>query len=99
MTEPDAGEPDLAKQARKAASKAAKAAAREKRAADPAEERKTCDLCKTPQLMLYRCTIDSTRVWRMVCPTCWPSVSGGRPDGDAQHPFYKYGGTWKLLKR
>lgn len=32
----------------------------------------------------------------MVCGKCWPSVSGGVPDGVSQtHPHYRYGGLWK----
>lgn len=31
----------------------------------------------------------------MVCGKCWHTVSGGIVDGDAQHPYYRYGGLWK----
>ena len=31
----------------------------------------------------------------MVCGRCWPTVSGGVPDGDADHPHYQYGGLWR----
>ena len=32
----------------------------------------------------------------MVCGKCWPSVSGGVPDGDSsKFPHYQYGGLWK----
>ena len=26
---------------------------------------------------------------------CWKVASGGVPDGDANHPHYRYGGLWK----
>ena len=26
---------------------------------------------------------------------CWHAASGGVPDGDADHPHYRYGGLWK----
>lgn len=87
------------KEERKAARKVVKAAAREKRSADPKDQRKPCELCQQPQVLLYRCRIDASAVWRMVCPVCWPGVSGGVADGDAAHPHYRYGGTWKLFKR
>lgn len=91
---------NISKEERKQARKAAKAAAREKRNADPKDERKLCDLCHQPQVMLYRCRIDVSAAWRMVCPACWPRVSGGVVDGNpATHPYYRYGGTWKLFKR
>ncbi|CAB9518476.1 Uncharacterized protein conserved in bacteria (DUF2256) [Seminavis robusta] len=31
----------------------------------------------------------------MVCGTCWPTVSGGIPDGSPAFPHYRYGGLWK----
>jgi hypothetical protein len=31
----------------------------------------------------------------MVCGRCWKHVSGGKTDGDAEHPHYAYGGLWK----
>ena len=32
----------------------------------------------------------------MVCPgKCWKEVSGGVVDGNADHPYYRYGGAWK----
>ena len=31
-----------------------------------------------------------------MCPgKCWTQVSGGSIDGDAHHPYYRYGGMWK----
>ena len=31
----------------------------------------------------------------MLCGKCWRDASGGVPDGDADHPHYRYGGLWK----
>ncbi|KUJ18767.1 uncharacterized protein LY89DRAFT_557121, partial [Mollisia scopiformis] len=57
---------------------------------------KPCTLCQQPRNVLIRCQIDATRQWHFVCPgKCWRSVSGGTPDGDADHRDYRYGGTWK----
>ena len=64
----------------------------------PADEnagRKPCDLCARPVDLLVRCTVDASKKWRMVCGKCWHDVSGGVPDGDMDHPLYKYGGLWK----
>lgn len=58
--------------------------------------RKACDLCGKRVDLLIRCTIDETQQFKMVCGKCWPSVSGGVPDGVSQtHPHYRYGGLWK----
>ena len=58
--------------------------------------RKACDLCDKRVDLLIRCTIDETQQFKMVCGKCWPSVSGGVPDGVSQtHPHYRYGGLWK----
>lgn len=63
---------------------------------DPADHRKPCTICSTPRDVLIRCQIDSTSTWHFVCPgSCWGAVSGGVVDGDAEHPYYRYGGTWK----
>jgi hypothetical protein len=43
--------------------------------------------------------VDSTATWRMVCGKCWHTVSGGVADGDADHPYYRYGGLWKNKRR
>lgn len=84
---------------RKAAKSAAKAATREKRDAGGIAL-KRCDLCGVERELLYRCTVDASQAWRFVCAgACWNSVSGGVTDGDAAHPAYRYGGTWKLFKR
>ena len=57
---------------------------------------KPCTICSTPRDVLVRCQIDDTGKWHFVCPgKCWKDVSGGSIDGDAQHPYYRYGGMWK----
>ena len=56
---------------------------------------KPCTLCGKETSLLVRCQTDRSRTWEMVCGKCWKIVSGGVPDGDAAHPFYKYGGLWK----
>lgn len=56
---------------------------------------KKCDLCEGEKDLLIRCQIDESLDWKMVCGKCWKVVSGGVVDGDAQHPWYKYGGLWK----
>ena len=82
---------------RKAAKKLAKQQARAKREgrAPPGAGSKACDLCGQGVDHLIRCQTDKDLAWRMVCLPCWPSVSGGVTDGDAAHPFYRYGGVWK----
>ncbi|MEW5302153.1 MAG: hypothetical protein WDW36_004961 [Sanguina aurantia] len=87
-----------AKAARKANKAAVKAEARAKRSGG-GMVLKECDLCSTERDILFRCTVDESQAWKMVCKRCWPGVSGGVSDGDAAHPHYKYGGTWKLHKR
>ena len=58
--------------------------------------RKPCDLCTKEVDLLVRCTIDESQQYKMVCGRCWPSVSGGVPDGiSSDYPFYNYGGLWK----
>lgn len=56
---------------------------------------KSCDVCNASVNLLIRCQIDSSKKWRMVCGSCWKKVSGGVPDGDSNHPHYRYGGLWK----
>ena len=56
---------------------------------------KACDLCDTRVDLLVRCQVDSTKRWKMACGKCWKTASGGVPDGDADHPHYRYGGLWK----
>jgi hypothetical protein len=95
---------DAKKDARKAAKKAVKAAKRAKRAgassdnedgSDASDGSKACDLCDTRVDLLVRCQVDSTKRWKMACGKCWKVASGGVPDGDADHPHYRYGGLWK----
>lgn len=83
---------------RKAAKKALKAARRAQRG-DPSAGQKPCDLCSKQVHLLIRCQVDSTATWRMVCGSCWHTVSGGVVDGDANHPYYRYGGIWKNKRR
>lgn len=63
--------------------------------ADVTKGQKSCTLCDRPVDVLIRCTIDVSKVWNMVCGTCWKKVSGGVVDGDKDHPFYRYGGLWR----
>ena len=64
--------------------------------ASPDVGRKSCQICSTPVDMLIRCTIDETQQYKMICGKCWPSISGGIPDGNSKtHPYYNYGGLWK----
>jgi len=83
---------------RKESVKAQKQERRLKREGNTTPEvgRKPCDVCSKEVDMLIRCTIDATQQYRMVCGTCWPSVSGGVTDGNPHtHPHYNYGGVWK----
>ncbi len=86
---------------RKQHKEAVKAQKRERRLkrmgkADSDVGRKACDLCGKRVDLLIRCTVDETQQFKMVCGKCWPSVSGGVPDGIPQtHPHYRYGGLWK----
>ena len=100
----DASARDAKKDARKAAKKAAKAAKRSKRAgassdnedgSDASDGSKACDVCDKRVDLLVRCQVDSTKRWKMACGKCWKVASGGVPDGDADHPHYRYGGLWK----
>ena len=52
-------------------------------------------MCDTRVDLLVRCQVDSTKRWKMACGGCWKTASGGVPDGDADHPHYRYGGLWK----
>jgi len=83
---------------RRAHKKALKKAKQAKRAGSPeaiAAKMKPCDMCKKPVNVLIRCTCDASQQWRMLCGRCWKEASGGVPDGDADHPHYRYGGLWK----
>jgi len=86
----DATDADAAKRLRKE-----KRRAKREGTADEGEFSKPCTICETPSNTLVRCTVDTTRKWEMVCGKCWKDVSGGVTDGDADHPFYTYGGLWK----
>lgn len=93
---------DARRDARKAAKKAVKAAKRAKRAGAEAsgdesvpDGSKPCDGCERASDLLIRCQTDATGRWRMLCGKCWRDASGGVPDGDADHPHYRYGGLWK----
>jgi len=88
-----------ARSARKERKAALKAAKRERRAQSPQDKadakRKPCDKCSRRVDLLIRCRIDISQKWFMLCGRCWKDASGGVPDGDAEHPHYKYGGLWK----
>jgi len=63
---------------------------------DPDAHRKSCDICSEKKNVLIRCQYDQTGVWHLICVgKCWQNVSGGKDDGDSQHPDYRYGGMWK----
>ncbi|PQE32660.1 hypothetical protein CJF32_00004175 [Rutstroemia sp. NJR-2017a WRK4] len=64
--------------------------------ASPSPHAKPCSLCHTSRDVLIRCQIDESQKWHFVCTgKCWTRVSGGKVDGDAAHPRYRYGGMWK----
>mmetsp|Transcript_14177 Transcript_14177/g.23447 ORF Transcript_14177/g.23447 Transcript_14177/m.23447 type:complete len:332 (+) Transcript_14177:3-998(+) len=58
-------------------------------------KQKPCGECSKQVDLLVRCTTDESQQWRMLCGRCWAKASGGVPDGDADHPHYRYGGLWK----
>jgi len=87
--------PRAARRAHKQAVKAAKRAQRSGSPAAVAAKQKPCDECERPVDLLIRCTIDLSQQWNMLCGRCWKRASGGVPDGDADHPHYRYGGLWK----
>ena len=66
---------------------------------DPSIGQKQCDMCSNSVDLLIRCTYDASLDWKMVCGKCWNVASGGVVDGDASHPYYRYGGLWKNRKR
>jgi hypothetical protein len=91
---------DAIKAARKAAKKLAKAELRARRqGADLSHGQKDCTICDKSVDLLIRCTVDASQEWKMVCGTCWTTVSGGVADGDIEHPHYRYGGLWKNRAR
>merc|ERR1712194_874393 len=86
------------RKARKEHKQDVKAERRKQRACSPdalAEKKKSCDSCARKVDLLIRCTCDESGAWRMLCGKCWKDASGGVPDGDADHPHYRYGGLWK----
>merc|ERR1711972_594824 len=86
------------KQARRAHRKAVKTQQRSKREQLPdavVAKNKPCGICGRLVDLLVRCTHDSSGKWSMLCGRCWKAASGGVPDGDADHPYYRYGGLWK----
>lgn len=52
---------------------------------------KACEHCQSISATLYRVVCDSTASWALICQECRSKV--------AQHPCYRYGGTWKAHKR
>jgi hypothetical protein len=56
------------------------------------ERIKACAACKTEATTLYRCQLDASKQWHLICKVCWDRLS---PD----NPHYRYGGTWKAVKR
>lgn len=86
------------RQARRMHKKTVKAERRAQRECAPGAadaKRKPCEDCGRLVDLLVRCTRDSSQQWCMLCGRCWKSASGGIPDGDADHPHYRYGGIWK----
>lgn len=88
------GDSKSRRKAEKKRMKAERRAQREGRG-DPSAGQKQCTMCNKSVNLLIRCTYDSTEEWGMVCGKCWNDVSGGVVDGDAAHPYYRYGGLWK----
>ena len=104
MEQPDFDSLDPAAQKkalRKAEKKRKKAERRAQRQGrgDPSAGQKPCDMCGKGVDLLIRCQYDETLQWKMVCGKCWKTASGGVVDGDAAHPYYKYGGLWKNRRR
>lgn len=90
--------PPDARRARKEEAKALKARRRSQRVGSPtaaAAKQKPCDECNRFVDLLIRCTSDASQQWHMLCGRCWNTASGGVPDGDTEHPYYRYGGLWK----
>lgn len=86
------------REARRAHKKAVKAERRAQRMQVPealAVKKKQCDSCGRMVDLLVRCTYTSDQHWYMLCGRCWKDASGGMPDGDQDHPHYRYGGLWK----
>ena len=66
---------------------------------DKSAGQKQCDMCSKSVDLLIRCQYDESLQWKMICGACWNKASGGVVDGDANHPYYKYGGLWKNRRR
>lgn len=56
------------------------------------ERTKPCGTCQVVATKLYRCQLDASKNWQLICKTCWDTLSPG-------NPLYRYGGTWKAVKR
>lgn len=86
---------------RKAAKKLKKQQRRAQREGrgDQTAGQKQCHMCGKSVDLLIRCTYDESLEWHMVCGKCWKVASGGVVDGDAAHPFYRYGGLWKNRRK
>ncbi len=55
------------------------------------QRQKACDSCQCLAPVLYRVCIDNTQDWLLVCPSCQQRC--------ASQTGYRYGGTWKAIKR
>jgi hypothetical protein len=86
---------------RKAAKKLKKQQRRAQREGrgDPTAGQKKCEMCGKSVDLLIRCIYEESQQWRMVCGKCWNVASGGVVDGDAAHPYYRYGGLWKNRRK
>eukprot|EP01051_Picozoa_sp_SAG22_P019542 SAG22_NODE_3643_length_1597_cov_4.369826_3_plen_115_part_00 len=93
-------ERQLSAEARKAARRERKQAAKQAKAGRVDVGRKPCELCQRPECEeLIRCqATELWEGWRLVCGKCWTKASGGVADGDAAHPGYTYGGLWRFRK-
>jgi hypothetical protein len=94
-------EPAAADQTAKERSSSKKKPLTAKQAAklDPGTSTKLCEGCGKPSDVLIRCRKDETEKWFLLCPgKCWKEASGGKVDGTAETPFYRYGGVWKNKK-
>ena len=56
------------------------------------ERTKNCNACQALATTLYRCQLDVSKNWQLICKTCWDRLS-------PNNPLYRYGGTWKAVKR
>ena len=89
----------LSEEDRKLARKNRKLAAKEQKQAKRQSGRKSCERCEKQECeVLIRCSCKEWQGWRLVCGKCWKDVSGGVPDGDLDHPDYRYGGLWRYRK-